>query len=202
MEIIVGTWNVGKLAEMQQALANSCPDIQLVGINQYLADKIAPPEVGQSYYENALEKAKFYAQLIQRPILADDGGLELADFPDLLGLRTSRFFKSTTDEGKNQELLALYDTPELQSDKKHQITLHACLVYITPGGHIFSAEEMLKGYLVSPIGSSGYGFDSIFYLPNLDKTLAQLSDQERDALSPRVRALQKIIFQIKEHAND
>ncbi|WP_302373518.1 non-canonical purine NTP pyrophosphatase [Enterococcus asini] len=202
MEIVVGTWNAGKLEEMQQALAKSNPEVQLVGINRYLTAKTAPPEVGQSYYENALEKARFYAQLLQKPVLADDGGLELAAFPEILGLHTSRFFKSTTDEGKNQEILELYNTPELQELSKRQLTLHACLVYVTATGQIFSAAEMLSGYLVAPRGMGGYGFDSIFYLPKLGKTLAQLSDQERDALSPRIRALQKIISQIKEHADD
>ncbi|WP_368251929.1 non-canonical purine NTP pyrophosphatase [Enterococcus sp. 2201sp1_2201st1_B8_2201SCRN_220225] len=202
MEIVVGTWNTGKLAEMQQALSKSHPEIQLTGITQYLATKTAPPEIGTSYYENALEKAQFYAKLIQRPVLADDGGLELAAFPELLGVHTSRFFKSTTDKEKNQELLALYNTPELQNLKKRQLTLHACLVYVTPEGQIISAEDSLFGYLVPPKGSGGYGFDSIFYLPDLDKTLAQLTNHKRNALSPRVRALQKIISQIKEQEND
>lgn len=198
MELIVGTWNQGKLREMQEALTPLQTDIHLVGVERYLTDLVAPAENGTSYYDNALEKARFYSELLNKPVLADDGGLELAAFPELLGVHTSRFFKSDTDSEKNQELLALYDTPELQSPTKRQLTLRAYLVYVSPTGETLSASAALSGRLVSPRGQGGYGFDPIFYLPTLGKTLAQLPIRQRNALSPRVQALQQLIPQIKE----
>lgn len=202
MEVIVGTWNQGKLNEMQEALASIYPEVHLVGIEQYLTTPVAPAENGETYYDNALEKARFYSALLKKPVLADDGGLELAAFPDLLGVHTSRFFKSTTGPEKNQELLALYDTPELQNPLKRQLTLHACLVYVTHTGNTLSTHATLQGQLVSPTGHEGYGFDPIFYVPSHGKTLAQLSTAQRNSLSPRVQALQQLIPQIKELSED
>lgn len=198
MELIVGTWNQGKLNEMQEALALVQSDVHLVGIQEYLTNPIEPSESGATYYDNALEKARFYSDLLQKPVLADDGGLALAAFPELLGVHTSRFFKSHRGPEKNQELLALYDTPELQNPAKRQLTLHACLVYVSPAGNILSASAALTGQLVAPTGTGGYGFDPIFYVPSLGKTLAQLPTSQRNALSPRIQALQELIPQIKE----
>ena len=65
MEVIVGTWNQGKLNEMQEALASIYPEVHLVGIEQYLTTPVAPAENGETYYDNALEKARFYSALLK-----------------------------------------------------------------------------------------------------------------------------------------
>ena len=107
MEIIVGTNNQGKLKEMQSGLKD--PAIQLVSYRKYTTSQEQPAETGTTYAENAYLKARFFQQLIGRPVLGDDGGLTLTAFPDLLGIHTSRFFHSANPEEQNRELLHLFD---------------------------------------------------------------------------------------------
>lgn len=107
MEIIVGTNNQGKLKEMQSGLKD--PAIQLVSYRKYTTSQEQPAETGTTYAENAYLKARFFQQLIGRPVLGDDGGLTLTAFPDLLGIHTSRFFHSANPEEQNRELLHLFE---------------------------------------------------------------------------------------------
>ena len=170
MEIIVGTNNQGKLKEMQSGLKD--PAIQLVSYRKYTTSQEQPAETGTTYAENAYLKARFFQQLIGRPVLGDDGGLTLTAFPDLLGIYTSQ--------------------------STRELTLSATLVYTLDDDKLLQTEAALTGELVEPRGTGGYGFDPIIYLPDRGKTLAELSMSERMKISPRMQALRKMIQQTKE----
>lgn len=195
MTIIVGTNNQGKLQEMQSAYPKE--QITFVSYTNYTNQAYEIAETGTTYTENALIKARFYAKTIGKPVLADDGGLELETFPDLLGVETARFFKpDMTDTQKNVQLFHLFDGQETAS---RVINLHAVLVYAWPNGEYLLSAKKLKGKLTTKeIGELGYGFDKIFYLPEKDKTLAQLPKEQRNKLSPRVSALKELIEKLKE----
>ena len=195
MEIIVGTNNQGKLKEMQSGLKD--PAIQLVSYRKYTTSQEQPAETGTTYAENAYLKARFFQQLIGRPVLGDDGGLTLTAFPDLLGIHTSRFFHSANPEEQNRELLHLFE-----GQQSTRLTLSATLVYVLDDDKLLQTEATLTGELVEPRGTGGYGFDPIIYLPDRGKTLAELSTSERMKISPRMRALRKMIQQIKEQCDN
>ena len=195
MEIIVGTNNQGKLKEMQSGLKD--PAIQLVSYRKYTTSQEQPAETGTTYAENAYLKARFFQQLIGRPVLGDDGGLTLTAFPDLLGIHTSRFFHSANPEEQNRELLHLFEGQQ----SIRELTLSATLVYVLDD-ELLQTEATLTGELVEPRGTGGYGFDPIIYLPDRGKTLAELSTSERMKISPRMRALRKMIQQIKEQCDN
>ncbi|SER64601.1 XTP/dITP diphosphohydrolase [Isobaculum melis] len=198
MEIIIGTNNQGKLNELSAGIND--PAIQLVPYTTYSHQEIDILESGSSYLANAQIKALHYAKVLQKNVLADDGGLELAAFPTLLGVETARFFsKDATDQQKNQQLLALFDQPA----SSRIITLHAVLVYASPNGILCTVAEELTGEIAKvETGSLGYGFDRIFYLPEIKKTLAELPLVERNQYSPRIRAFQKISKKIQEVTNE
>ncbi|MEI5995068.1 RdgB/HAM1 family non-canonical purine NTP pyrophosphatase [Enterococcus sp. 4G2_DIV0659] len=195
MEIIVGTNNQGKLREIQSAYSKE--QITFVPYTKYTKSNEEVAEIGNTYTENALIKAQFYAQKIGKPVLADDGGLEIDAFPTILGVQTARFFKTgMSDTEKNQQLLALFDAHETFSRTIH---LHAVLVYAWPNGEYIISAKQLNGELAKiETGELGYGFDKIFYLPKERKTLAQLSDVQRNELSPRMSALKELIEKLKE----
>ncbi len=193
MEIIVGTNNQGKLKEMQSGLKD--PAIRLVSYRKYTTSQEQPAETGTTYAENAYLKARFFQQLIGRPVLGDDGGLTLTAFPDLLGIHTSRFFHSANPEEQNRELLHLFEGQQ----STRELTLSATLVYVLNDDKLLQTEATLTGELVEP---RGYGFDPIIYLPDRGKTLAELSTSERMKISPRIRALRKMIQQIKEQCDN
>lgn len=196
MEIIVGTNNQGKLKEMQSGLKD--PAIQLVSYRKYTTSQEQPAETGTTCAENAYLKARFFQQLIYRPVLGDDGGLTLTAFPDLLGIHTSRFFHSANPEEQNRELLHLFEGQQ----STRELTLSATLVYVLDDDKLLQTEATLTGELVEPRGTGGYGFDPIIYLPDRGKTLAELSTSERMKISPRMRALRKMIQQIKEQCDN
>lgn len=191
MEIIVATNNQGKLQEMQQGIYDS--DISLVSYQKYLKLAEKPLETGQTYFENAYLKAKFYQAKLKQPVLADDGGLELVAFPEILGLKTQRFFKSSDPLDQNQEILALFQNTKISKT----VTLKATLVYLLDESNYLTSEASLVGEIVPPKGTMGYGFDSIIKIPALNKTLAEMTDFERAHYSPRIQALKKILLKIK-----
>lgn len=186
--LIVATKNLGKLQEMQKAFGEQ---IHLIGLHELAPDLKSPVENGTSYLENARLKAKYYAEALQQPVLADDGGLELAAFPQLLGVQTHQFFQTETAPEQNQEILNLYQKNPQQN---RAFVLHAALAYW--GKREFQVEKTLTGEIVAPRGQLGYGFDSILWLPAYQKTLAELPLAQRNALSPRIQALKIILPQI------
>lgn len=192
MEIIVGTHNVGKLNELQSAF--DAEKIKFLAVADFLpADFELPAETGASYFANAYKKAAAYAKGTGQKILADDGGLELTAFPELLGLKTQRFFKTATAREQNQEILALFSNAAVS----RQATLTATQVYFCNKNYFYTATARLHGEITAPIGTGGYGFDDIFYLPELGKTLAELDEEQRNSFSPRIRAAKKIITQVE-----
>lgn len=192
MEIIVGTNNPNKIQEMQQSLA--VPNIRLIPYHQVQEIAEKPDETGDSYVENALIKAQFYHDKLNKPVLADDGGLVFEAFPDRLGVHTSRFFHSQDTAEQNKELLDMFT----ETDLSRKLTLSATLVYYFDEQHQFITRASLEGLLVSPKGHGGYGFDSVILIPEINKTLAELTDAERSLLSPRARALNEMVKKILE----
>lgn len=193
MEIIVGTNNLGKLNEMQESLNTS--KVKLVSYGEKSKKRVDFEETGTTFKENAVEKAQNFAKLLERPVLADDGGLILEAFPTLLGVKTARFFhEGTNDHEKNQQLFDL-----MAGETNRRITLFATLAYVDPQGESIIVEKSLVGELThNEIGEEGYGFDRFFYLPEIEKTLAELPLTERNEYSPRVRALKEITKRILE----
>ncbi|MGY3749863.1 non-canonical purine NTP pyrophosphatase [Vagococcus acidifermentans] len=189
MSIIVATNNAGKLAELQTAST-----IPVVSYTAYLPP-VAISETSTTYFGNALKKAGTLAELLQRPVLGDDGGLALGAFPGKLGVHTARFFPpGASDQAKNRQLLELL---EQQDDRS--FTLHAVLVYCWPDGRKLSAAETLTGVIAPESrGVGGYGFDPILYIPDKKQTLAEMQAAERLALSPRTRAFQALLRRIAD----
>lgn len=196
--IIVGTNNIGKLTEMQESLKN--PLIKLLSYSEVTSALLDFPETGTTFIENAYEKGKNYADSLNLPVLADDGGLVFDAYPDLLGIKTARFFpQGLSDSQKNAELFKLMENEKTN----RKLTLFSAISYVYPNGKSITVEEKLEGELTrEEVGSQGYGFDRIFFLPEKQKTLAELSQHERDSYSPRVRALKKIIDLILEEEKE
>lgn len=194
-KLIFATKNRGKLQEMRLAVGK---ELELIGIEDISASLATPLESGESYLQNAKSKAAFYHDAVCQPVLADDGGLELLSFPDLLGVRTHAFFKSSDPLQQNQEILQLFSK---QPEKERGFVLHAVLVYRNETMEI-SASKQLRGKIVTPRGENGYGFDPILYIPDADKTLGEMNTVQRNALSPRINALKEILPKIKAIRND
>lgn len=183
--VIYASRNQGKLKEVLTYAQLGEVDLALA----LSPVKLSVAETGSSYQGNAGLKARAYAETLRQPVVADDGGLELAAFPEILGLETARFFPAgMTDLAMNQRLLDLYQEAGVLDRRCRLVT---CLAYFDPARQkaptFFQAEQE---FLISdePQGHQGFGFDPILYIESLDRTCGQLDDRQRSRYSPRIQA--------------
>ena len=139
-------------------------------------------EDANSFYGNALKKAKEIYELTKTPVIADDSGICLEALEEWPGVLTHRFAgEEATDEERNQIIL-----DKLQNIQNKRAKVICNLVYYN-GENIVVGEGILKGNIVSPRGTNGFGFDPIFELSN-GKTLAELNSEEKNKISARYLA--------------
>jgi XTP/dITP diphosphohydrolase len=148
-------------------------------------------ETGSTYLENALLKAGAGAAALGVPALADDSGIEVDALGGRPGPRSARFAgEGATDERNLEELIrALKGIPGSGRTARYQ-----CLAVLAfPDGRELHAEGTCEGALVSkPRGGRGFGYDPIFVPAGWDRTMAELSDEEKDRISHRGRALRAL----------
>ena len=193
MILVLATQNQGKIQEIEKAL-----DLPLLEI-QSLRDFPDLPEVvedGRTFLENAFKKAQACAQATGRPALADDSGLEVDCLNGAPGIYSARFSGAeATDEANNRKLLSLLEgIPE-----ERRTARFVCrMVLYFPEGRWIQTEGYCPGIIASePQGEHGFGYDPIFYLPELNKTMAEIPLEEKNRISHRAQALQKIRFHLE-----
>jgi XTP/dITP diphosphohydrolase len=184
-QLCVATTNRGKQRELVELLADWPGEIvfpQDVGVD------IEVEETGQSFAEIAAQKALAYAQAAGLPALADDSGLEVDALGGAPGIYTARYAgPGASDEDRYRKLLSeLGDTPPVQRTARFR-----CAVAVAyPDGRVDAAEGTCEGVIaLEPRGENGFGYDPVFFLPDLDCTMAQLPSETKNTLSHRARAL-------------
>lgn len=186
--LLVATHNRGKLREYRELLRDL--PVQLTFLDEVgIADDV--PETGQSFEENAVLKARAYAQKSGLLTLADDSGLEVDALGGRPGVHSARYAGPTaTDADRIRKLLS-----ELQGVPPEQRTARfRCVIAVaTPDGEVITAEGTVEGVIATePRGTHGFGYDPIFYLPELGVTMAQLPPAVKNRISHRARAAQAI----------
>jgi len=199
LEIVLATTNQGKLAELRSMLQPR--EVTVRGLDEF-ADIPPAPEDGATFAENARQKARHYSQLLNRPVLADDSGLQVTALDGSPGIYSARFASLDTtnraeqDGANNQKLLQiLADVPPAN----RQARFCCCLCLHSPYEVIIEVEGRLEGMILDePQGSNGFGYDPIFYVPDKEKTVAQMTPEEKNAISHRGKALQNLLRQWNE----
>ena len=195
-KIVAGTRNAGKVREIRQALADLL--FEVGGIpDEGLADV---EETGVTFSENAILKARYYAQHTGEYCLADDSGLEVDALGGAPGVYSARYSgQGATDAANNQKLLlALQDVPP----EKRTARFRSVLALAGPDGSLLLADGTCEGLILSePKGDGGFGYDPLFWLPDQQKTLAEMTLQQKNAISHRGNALkvlkQKLLSQLQ-----
>ncbi len=185
--IVIASGNSHKIEEIQSIIGQT--SIHWVSGSDYSVGDI--DESGDTYRQNAMIKAQRYSTVAGLPALADDSGLEVAALDGLPGIRSSRLFgENKTDAEKVQALLErLKDVPEQMRSAK--FVCHAVLMI--ENKILKSCKGITHGtILFEPAGKNGFGYDPVFFVPELGKTYAQLSESEKNAVSHRGKAMQKI----------
>lgn len=192
MKILAATNNNGKLKEIKEIL-EYYEIISLKDINL----EIEVIEDGKSFSENAVKKAREIYDKTKIPCIADDSGIEIEEYNGWPGVLTARFLgedKSTNEYAKERNEYILEKMKGLPKEKR-KVTHVTCIAYCDENGAKTVIGEQI-GYISEEAkGKNGFGFDEIFELPN-GKTMAELTPQEKNEISSRKKALEKIKKQI------
>ncbi|NLG82249.1 MAG: XTP/dITP diphosphatase [Bacilli bacterium] len=195
--IIIATKNKGKASEFAAFFAK-------YGIKvKSLADirkNITIEETGSTFKENALIKAHTVCKILKKPVLADDSGLEVAILNNQPGVYSARYAgENSNDFLNNQKLLyMLRGVP----DKLRKARFVCALALVYPKGKEIVVEGVCEGYILEAMrGTNGFGYDPLFYVPELGKTFAELTEEEKMKISHRGRALmqlEKVLEDVKD----
>jgi XTP/dITP diphosphohydrolase len=194
-DLLLATTNPGKIKELEVRLRSlplgifSLKDIRLTHIF---------PEKGKTFLENARGKCLYYSQFCNGLTLAEDSGIEIDCLDGAPGVYSSRFAgPEATDEDNLRKVLQLMKkTPA----EKRQARFVSCMVLSSSGKIIKEIQENVEGTIApEKRGQEGFGYDPIFYYPPLRKTFAQLSPDQKNEVSHRGRALDKMCAFLREY---
>ncbi len=203
--VVVATQNRGKLAEFRSALGDL--PVDLLSVDEVLPEYAGVVEDGATFEENALKKARAVAQSSLMIALADDSGLEVDALGGAPGVRSARYAGERATDAENNALLlrALEDVSDDVRTARFRCAL--CLLDPwAPGGEaIISVSGTCEGSIArSPRGTGGFGYDPLFIVAGDGRTHAELTDEEKNAISHRGRAAQalrpRLIELIEERA--
>jgi XTP/dITP diphosphohydrolase len=186
--LVVATRNSGKLREFRELLSSMqwC----ILGLRDLAIDR-DPEETGASFAENARKKALLYSVETHLPVLADDSGLEVQALGGRPGVHSARYAGSgVSDPDRIRKLLSELDATGAPRDARF-----VCNLALARNGRLLLEAEGECLGLIShlPRGSNGFGYDPVFYVPDLGRTYAELTSAEKNLCSHRARAVQTLL---------
>lgn len=193
MKLLVGTRSTGKSREIRELFAGLPFEVSFPG--DLRLDRLpeeADLERSMSYAENAVSKARYYATRSGLPAVADDSGLEVDALGGAPGPRSARWSASGTDAGNNTLLLEqLAGVPEARRTGRYR-----CVVAFlaTPSSGPEIVEATCDGFILTePRGPGGFGYDPLFFSPELQMTFAEAPASAKHRVSHRGRAFRALI---------
>jgi XTP/dITP diphosphohydrolase len=199
-QIVLASTNLSKYQEMK-ALLSSYPELELIRANDVLrnADKIGAVETFDTYAQNAAAKARLVNQGCHFPAIADDSGLEVLALEKRPGVHSARYSKLSgypsqlSQDRANVELLL----NELR-EKPNREARFVCHLALVIEGMIVTAEGTLEGTITkSPRGEMGFGYDPVFIPRGESRTLAEMTETEKNRLSHRATALAELMETVR-----
>lgn len=195
--VIFATGNEGKMREIRSILADTYPEILSMKEAGILTEVA---EDGKTYEENALIKARAVAAAAAAAgwvVMADDSGLEI-DFLDRApGVYSARYMgEDTSYRIKNANLISRLDGVP---DEKRTARFVCAIAAVLPDGRELTVRAAIEGRIgYEEKGSNGFGYDPIFYVPELGKTTAELTEEEKNLVSHRGKALRLMKEELKK----
>ncbi|MBI5203945.1 MAG: XTP/dITP diphosphatase [Nitrospirae bacterium] len=194
MEIVFATRNKKKAEEMHRILNGM--DMSILTLNDFTGcSEVA--EDSDTFEGNAVKKAAAAAKCTNRISVADDSGIEVYALKNAPGVTSARYAgKDATDaENLNKLLSEMKGIPE----EKRGARFVCCIALAFPDGNVKTFFGFVEGRIAKkPLGRKGFGYDPVFYPLGHDRTFAEMSSKEKDALSHRGEALKKFRDYIKE----
>ena len=184
--IVIATRNKGKTSEIRDFFKDFPVNIKNL-------DDFGPiPEIeedGDTFDENAYKKASFTARILGLPAIADDSGLLVEALGGAPGVHSARYAgENATDEQRRDKLL-----DEMKGKTDRGAAFECVISIAVPTGAALTYEARCEGLITTePSGSNGFGYDPVFYYPPLKKTFAELTMEEKSAVSHRGKALREV----------
>ena len=196
MKIIYGTSNQAKIAQVKDYLDYKNIDVEIlslkdIGFNEEI------DENGTTFEENAAIKAEAICKICGKPVMADDSGLEIDYLDKKPGVLSARFLgHDTSYDIKNAKILEMLEgVPE----EKRTARFVCSIAVAFPDRETVVVRDTIEGIIgYESAGDNGFGYDPIFYVPELKKTTAQLSMEEKNKISHRGKALVKMANKLKD----
>jgi len=201
--LVVATQNRGKLDELRALLTPL--GLQVLSPQDVAKREIVVVEDGDTFDANAKKKAQTVAGITMMLTVADDSGLEVDALGGAPGVRSARFAgERATDAENNAALLAALDTldadpsldPHTRTSELYTARFRCVLALVDPfvrDGEPYLVEGTCEGKITrTPRGSGGFGYDPLFLVDGTDKTMAELTDEEKNRISHRARAFEKL----------
>jgi XTP/dITP diphosphohydrolase len=186
-QLLIATKNMGKVREYRDLLADLPFDILSLADVGIDADV---EETGETFAENAILKARTYARLSGLLTWADDSGLAVDALGGWPGVHSARHAgPDATDADRIAILLQrLSDVPP----EDRGAAFHCVVAIATPDGRVWTTDGMCAGVIIDqPAGSGGFGYDPVFFVPELGRTFAELTSEQKNAISHRGIAARK-----------
>ena len=193
-KIIIASNNQGKVREIKKYFEPF--NISISSQRELNIKSI--PETGKSFLSNALLKAKHLLTYTHHPVIADDSGLVVEALDGEPGIYSARFAGREATDEENINLLI-----EKMKDKTNRTAnFHCSLVYVSKNyaNNPIIVESRWKGSISNKkVGNYGFGYDPVFFLPNFNKTAAELSSEEKNKISHRGQAMQLLINKLQSN---
>ena len=195
-QIVLATRNHGKIAEFERLLAEYASDIQVLGLSDF-PDLPDVDEIGSTFAENALLKAREVSAYTNLAAIADDSGLCIDFLGGDPGIFSARWSGTHGDDAANisKVLAQLIQVPE--SERTASFTC-AVALHLPDGRELVQMGHLPGHITLQPRGSAGFGYDPIFQPDGSDLTLGEFGPGEKDKISHRGQALRSIAPQLNE----
>ena len=187
MKIVLATHNHDKEIELQHSLQGL--GVEICSLSEY-PDIGEIEETGTTLLENSLLKAHTVHDRTGLPAIADDTGLEVDALDGAPGVYSARFAgaDATYEDNLNKLLFSMEEVSEERRSARFRT-----VISFVDGNQELWTEGHIDGKIIDfPRGNSGFGYDPVFYIPQLEKTFAELSTEEKNKISHRGLALQKL----------
>lgn len=198
MKICIASGNRGKIAELNKLLSEYITDVEIELVS--LKDVGFTGEIvedGETFEENALIKARAASEFSGLPAIADDSGLIVNALNGEPGVYSARYAGEPCDDQKNNEKLL----ENLKGIGERSAAFVCAIAFVVPEGQPLSGDPIIGlGYcpgeiLFNPRGNGGFGYDPLFWVDSLGKTFAEMSADEKNALSHRGAAIRSFAGQ-------
>lgn len=187
MKLIIASNNEGKIREMKKILEPLGYEVfsqKEVNIN------VEVEETGTTYEENAVLKAEAIYNLTKANVLSDDSGLSIDYFDGAPGVYSARFKPELSSKDTNEYIL--HEMKDVEYSKR-DASFVCCICFIKEDGEKIIVEAKCDGKIAyEQKGDNGFGYDPIFYLEDYDKTMSEISEEEKNKISHRAKALEML----------